>query len=70
MSFLTFRSGSYKVYTLLLMGLFLVGIANAEVLQPKELLSLKTASSVVISPDGKFAAYTVSVPRAADDRRK
>ena len=67
MSFSTFRSGSYKVCTFLLMSLFLFSAAKADVLQPKELLSLETASSVAINPDGKYAAYTVSVPREADD---
>ena len=54
--------------SLLIMALFLFTTTYAEVLQPKELLSLKSVSSTVISPDGKFAAYTVSVPREADDK--
>ena len=68
MNISAFRSMFNIFLSLLIMALFLFTTTYAEVLQPKELLSLKSVSSTVISPDGKFAAYTVSVPREADDK--
>lgn len=40
---------------------------EASVLTPEDVESLKTIGSVAISPDGKFIAYTLSVPRAIDE---
>lgn len=37
-------------------------------LSPEDVLSVKTASSAQMSPDGRWIAYTVRVPRAVDDK--
>lgn len=58
---------SYRLIAGLLI-LFAVSLTLAEPLSPRDLLNLKGVSSVQISPDGKLVAYTVSVPRAADDK--
>jgi dipeptidyl aminopeptidase/acylaminoacyl peptidase len=39
----------------------------AEGLSPEALLSLKQVSSAVLSPNGKMIAYTIEVPRQAND---
>lgn len=39
----------------------------AEGLTPETLVDLKTVSDAVMSPDGRFIAYTVRIPRAADE---
>ena len=63
------RNSMYKTFCIfILMQLILFSFAYTKVLQPIELLNLKSVTSAVISPDGKFAAYTVSVPRQADDK--
>ncbi|MBM3296761.1 MAG: S9 family peptidase, partial [Candidatus Aminicenantes bacterium] len=36
-------------------------------LKPSDVMATKTCSSAVVSPDGRFAAYTVSVPRGVAD---
>jgi dipeptidyl aminopeptidase/acylaminoacyl peptidase len=68
MSLLTSHLKFTTLYIFVFLGQFLWGAAYAGVLQPKELLNLKYVSSAVISPDGNYAAYTVSIPRAADDK--
>jgi dipeptidyl aminopeptidase/acylaminoacyl peptidase len=46
----------------------LVVLQAADVLSPKDVLMMKRVSSAVISPNGDWIAYTVSVPREATDR--
>jgi len=36
--------------------------------QPEDVLDVKYATSAVISPDGRWIAYTVSAPRAVDEK--
>ena len=62
------HSNFYTIASFVFIVLFLSNVSNANVLLPKELLNLKSVSSAVISPDGKYAAYTVSVPRTADEK--
>jgi len=50
----------------------LAGVASgsglaAERLSPQDVLRIQTAGAAAISPDGEWVAYTVSVPRTADD---
>ncbi|MFQ5604595.1 MAG: prolyl oligopeptidase family serine peptidase [bacterium] len=48
-----------------------IGFAKSsasEVLSPADLLKLKSVSSAEISPDGNWIAYTLRVPRTADDQ--
>ena len=54
------------------LGLLLAGLASVpglagETVSLGDVLSVKTAEAAVISPDGKRVAYTVRVPRKADD---
>jgi len=63
----------YHAKRLLVLGiLFLTLMGTAlyaqEVLTPKDILSLKTCSNAEISPDGKWIAYRVSVPRQNDEK--
>ncbi len=63
---------SLKNFFFLLMILSLaLGFALADtasdVLTPQELLQLKMVRSALVSPDGQYIAYTLRVPRAADD---
>jgi len=46
---------------------FSVAAGAAEVFSPEDVLSLKYAGNARVSPDGKWIAYTVSVPRDIDD---
>ncbi|NOX89274.1 MAG: S9 family peptidase [Calditrichaeota bacterium] len=41
---------------------------SAQTLSPKDLLALKMVSGATVSPDGKYVAYTVRVPRQPDDK--
>ncbi len=54
--------------TLVLALALAVPLLAAPPLSPEDVLSLKTAGSVEVSPDGRWVAYTVRVPRAADDK--
>jgi dipeptidyl aminopeptidase/acylaminoacyl peptidase len=45
-----------------------VALQAAEVLSPKDVLSMKRVSSASLSPKGEWIAYTVSVPREATDK--
>ena len=40
----------------------------AGVLEPEDVFNTKYATSARISPDGKWIAYTVSVPRGIDEK--
>ncbi|UCG50477.1 MAG: S9 family peptidase [Candidatus Latescibacterota bacterium] len=51
----------------LVVGLLPAASPAADTLSPADILMIKTASSARISPDGKWIAYTVRVPRKADD---
>ena len=53
---------------LLLIVLPFVLLGAADVLTPKDILMMKRVSSAVISPNGEWIAYTVSVPREAMDK--
>lgn len=48
--------------------LFITGSIWGEVLSPEDVLKMKTCGNVTISPDGKYVAYTISVPRTATDK--
>jgi len=61
-------NASSMVRPIIMVLVFLGSVLWAEVLTPEQLLQLKTAGSVRISPDGQYLAYTVSVPRTADDK--
>jgi len=60
-----------KLLVLALWLLFCVGLAfpgySSDPLSPSDLNRLKTSGSAVISPDGKWIAYTVSFQRDLDD---
>ncbi len=43
-------------------------LAADDVLSPEDFFKLKACTSAGISPDGKWIAYTVSVPRKPDDK--
>ena len=43
-------------------------IHSQDPLSPNELLNLKSCSGAQISPDGEWIAYTVLIPRKADDK--
>lgn len=43
-------------------------VTAAEALSPEDLLSLKQVTAARISPDGQWIAYTVEVPRRADEK--
>lgn len=63
---------SFKNFFFLLMIFSLtLGFALADtasdVLTPQELLQLNMVRSALVSPDGQYIAYTLRVPRAADD---
>jgi dipeptidyl aminopeptidase/acylaminoacyl peptidase len=47
---------------------FLTVAAAAPPLSPEDVLSIKVASSARVSPDGRWIAYTVRVPREAKDK--
>lgn len=56
---------------LLALGVLLVAPGHAagqDPLTPEELLSLKSASAVQISPNGKELIYSVSIPRGPNDK--
>ncbi|WP_457566452.1 S9 family peptidase [Caldithrix abyssi] len=46
---------------------FAVAESDERLLTPQELLQLKMVATAQVSPDGNYIAYTVRVPRAADD---
>jgi len=48
-------------------AVILYGQNSERVLTETDLLSLKSCGNPVISPNGKWIAYTISVPREADD---
>jgi dipeptidyl aminopeptidase/acylaminoacyl peptidase len=51
----------------LIVGLTPTMSPGAETVSPADVLTIKTAASARISPDGKWIAYTVRIPREADD---
>jgi dipeptidyl aminopeptidase/acylaminoacyl peptidase len=51
----------------LVFALFLSPLAAPPV-SPEDVLSIRTVGAAEISPDGRWVAYTVRVPRAADDK--
>ncbi len=58
-----------RVLPLLLFILIITaGTVFSKEFTPQDLLKLQYVSSTVISPDGSFAAYTVRVPRKADEK--
>lgn len=54
--------------TVLTLMFFIGTMTAAEPLSPEDLLSLKQVTGVQISPDGQWIAYTVEVPRRADEK--
>ncbi|MCA9733903.1 MAG: S9 family peptidase [Deferribacteres bacterium] len=68
------RSNYTKLYIgnilLLLSGLFFISQSTVaqNVLTPSQMLMLKQVASANISPDGNYIAYTVAVPRSAEDK--
>jgi dipeptidyl aminopeptidase/acylaminoacyl peptidase len=55
------------IVLLLIISLSLTNAAAHGVFTPEDALSLKYSYSAAISPDGMWVAYTVAVPRAADE---
>ena len=41
---------------------------SSDLISPSDILNLKSCSEAVISPDGRWIAYTVSLPRSACDK--
>ncbi|MEJ2055078.1 MAG: hypothetical protein P8X42_14250, partial [Calditrichaceae bacterium] len=62
-----FRSYNHCIIVFIFLLTAIFSTLDAETLQPKELLNLKSVTSAVISPNGRYAAYTVRIPRTADD---
>ena len=60
------RSAFCLLLGLLVVGWLGPGAISAEALFPDEVLQIKQVSSVALSHDGKLIAYTLSVPRTAD----
>lgn len=63
---------SFKNFFFILMILalafgFSLADSSEDILTPQELLQLKMVRSALVSPDGRYIAYTLRVPRAADD---
>lgn len=59
----------FSAQLLLFLVLGFIGLASAgEVFTPKDLLSTESINAAKISPDGQWIAYTVRVPRKADDK--
>jgi len=56
------------VCTIFIAILFMGHLVGASVFTPDDVLKIKSISDVAISPDGKWVAYTVSVPREATDK--
>lgn len=56
-----------SIMILLIQILISGNFAAQDVLGPEELLKLKTCTDAKISPDGNWIAYTVQVPRTAND---
>ncbi len=54
---------------LLLIGILIIGVYAQEkrIITPEDVVNLKMVTSAVLSPDGKTIAYTLRVPREADD---
>jgi len=61
-------------HSMLITGLLVLFVVSAsaspsrDVLSAGDVLRLKSCSNAIISPDGKWIAYTVSVPRTASDK--
>jgi len=65
---LKFRIHRKVIVALFFLVLFLPSLSFAgSVLTPEDVLRIKTCTGVAISPNGKWIAYTVSVPREAND---
>ena len=56
-----------SIYFFLVVSLIIVFPLTAEVFSPEDALRMKSCGNAEISPDGKWIAYTVSVPREAGD---
>jgi dipeptidyl aminopeptidase/acylaminoacyl peptidase len=68
MTSLKFKIHRGAVYVPFVLLLLLTSLSFAGgVLTPQDVWSIKTCSSAEISPNGKWIAYTVSVPREAND---
>lgn len=52
---------------LLIVFFFSMNILAGEIFSPDDVLKTKTCSNLAISPDGKWIAYTVRVPRGPND---
>ena len=58
-----------KLFTIfLLFTIFIPNIDAQESLSPQDLLQLKSCKEAKVSPDGKWIAYTVRIPRSAVEK--
>ncbi len=54
-------------YLTLVLTFFLTGLTYSQGLSPEDVVSLETVGAVSLSHDGEMIAYTLSVPRTADE---
>jgi dipeptidyl aminopeptidase/acylaminoacyl peptidase len=59
--------GRLMVVSLIIFTILVGGAMAKESFTPQDLLKMKGVRSIAISPNGEWIAFTVSVPRAADD---
>ena len=64
-NYVNFLFNKYLLIPILFLFTF---IYSQEPLSPNELLNLKSCSAAQISPNGEWIAYTVQIPRKADDK--
>jgi dipeptidyl aminopeptidase/acylaminoacyl peptidase len=57
----------YLVFLITVLFFSGTGLCAQTVFSPMDVFKIKTARSAVISPDGNWIAYTVSVPRGSDE---
>ncbi|MFC1502714.1 TolB family protein, partial [bacterium] len=63
-----FFSGN-RLYLILIVCFFCLACSWAgEVLSPQDVLKIKRVGSAQINPDGKWIAYTVGIPRTANEK--
>lgn len=63
-----FRSLLVLLTVSMFLSVFSAGIQAAEPVSPTDVLGTKTLSQSAISPDGKWIAYTIRIPRTATDK--
>jgi dipeptidyl aminopeptidase/acylaminoacyl peptidase len=61
------RTNTFLLLVIIFLSICVVSMAG-EVLSPEDILKIRTVGNAQISPDGKWIAYTLGVPRTADEK--